>query len=181
MLTTGQAVEGFWNAYNAHDLEALLSLVDEGVVVRFPLSDEPIAGKSDVSAIWSLIFYQLVPDIHQEIVTAVVDDQSAAFELIESGTLRLPSVGSPPDISGPRKYEHRVAVFLSVNGSGYIDRIDFYWDTDAFARKLGLNAEALKDFRAHAVGLGQWVGRATSTQAARVVPEAGAQQLRTVA
>lgn len=175
MLTVGQAVEGFWNAYNAHDLDALLSLVDEDVVVRFPLAAEPIRGKSDMSAIWSLIFHQLVPDIRQELVTAVVDDHSAAFELIESGTLRLPGVASAPEAL--RTYENRVAAFLSVNPAGHIDRIEFYWDTDAFARKLGLDVDALRDFHVHALGLGRWVCRASSTPAM----EQRAPELRTVA
>jgi ketosteroid isomerase-like protein len=162
VLTVGQAVEAFWNAYNAHDLDALLSLADDDLVVRFPLSPEPISGKSEISAIWSLIFYQLVPDIRQEVVTILVNERSAACELIERGTVRVPGACDAAALDPPRKYEQRIAAFLALNDQGRIDRLDFYWDTAAFARQLELNVDALGDFHAQAISLGQWVDRATT-------------------
>lgn len=161
MLTTAQCAEAFWNAYNAHDVDAILSLVDDDIVVRFPLSAEPIAGKDNMSAIWSAIFHQFVPDIRQEVLMRIIGESSAAFALIETGTLRLPGVAGTPGANAPRRYENRVAAFLSTNEAGQISTIDFYWDTAAFARQLSLDADALREFRHQVISLGEWVGRTT--------------------
>jgi len=116
----------FFAAYDAHDVEGMLTLCDDGAIGRYlPYgrdSDMPIRGGIDV--IWRA-FPQTVPNFRVEIVEMLAEGNSVIVQTVMSGPI-------PSDVPGIAKKAQVVfiphAYFLRFNAQGKISRLDAYWD-----------------------------------------------------
>jgi ketosteroid isomerase-like protein len=116
----------FFAAYDAHDVEGMLALCDDGAIGRYlPYgrdSDMPIRGGIDV--IWRA-FPQAVPNFRVEIVEMLAEGNSVIVQTVMSGPI-------PSDVPGIAKKAQVVfiphAYFLRFNAQGKISRLDAYWD-----------------------------------------------------
>lgn len=154
-LTTEEVLRAFWRAFNAHDLDALLSLLDEDVVLNSIAAPEPIVGKARVGAAWYLMFTFVTPDLHKEVEWTSIGDCSGAFEVTEHGTLQVPAEihrADNPQSLTPRPYELKMAVHFNLSKEGRICRIATYWDTGSLARQIGLDVETLAEIHRKAIG-----------------------------
>lgn len=65
-------IDQYWKAYNEHDLDGVLGLLDEDVVIHFPTDPQPILGKEEIRRVWSRLFGRIIPDIHEDVLSTVV-------------------------------------------------------------------------------------------------------------
>jgi steroid delta-isomerase-like uncharacterized protein len=147
------ASDRYWTAYNAHDLEGVLALMDDDVTVRFPTTPQPIQGKEPLRKAWTRMFNDVIPDIRVEVVTTVIEGSNVACEHIERGTITLPpDVQELRGLSSPiRPYEMPMGGFKHFNARGLIVESRSYWDTGEMCRQLGIQIQDMHDLtkRAH--------------------------------
>ena len=154
-MTTEEVLRAFWRAFNAHDLDALLSFLEDEVTLHAPAAPEPIVGRARVGAAWNLMFSYIAPDLHKELTWKSVGERSAAFEIIERGSLHLPlslATRTEQRAIGPHPYELGMAVHFDLSEDGLISRIATYWDTASMARQVGLDVETILDMHRRAIG-----------------------------
>lgn len=150
-------MERYWQAYNRHDLDAVLALMSDDVVIQFPTTPQPIRGKESIRPVWSMLFGTVIPDIHEEVLRTVVQGDTVACEFVESGTLILPpSFAESSASSSPagRPYKIDIASFFSFNSEGLIERTRAYWDTGAFAEQIGIDISVIRSMQSRARTLG---------------------------
>lgn len=150
-------IDQYWKAYNEHDLDGVLGLLDEDVVIHFPTDPQPILGKEEIRRVWSRLFGRIIPDIHEDVLSTVVQDGTVACEVVESGTLVVPSdpseALSASTSSSHRPYKMNVAAFFRLNDDGLIERIRSYWDTGAFAKQIGIDIGLIRSMQSRARAL----------------------------
>ncbi|TDW14054.1 nuclear transport factor 2 family protein [Kribbella kalugense] len=134
----------YWQAYSRHDLATVLAYMSEDVVIQFPTSDQPSRGKDHIRPVWSMLFSTVIPDVHQEVATTVIQGDTAACEFVETGTLHLPQ-----DVAG-RPYTMEMASFFHFDDTGFIDRIRSYWDTGSFAEQIGIDISVIRSMQSRA-------------------------------
>jgi steroid delta-isomerase-like uncharacterized protein len=149
-MNTRETVERSFQAYGRHDLEALLALLDDDVVIRFPTSPLPIRGKEAIRPFWSMAFTTLIPDVRQHDVSMVAQGGTAACRFIETGTVTITSgtaasLGVP---EGGRPYRIGMATFFHISGGGLIDEIHSYWDAASFSEQLGIDLKTIRSLLA---------------------------------
>ncbi|WP_214325700.1 nuclear transport factor 2 family protein [Nonomuraea sediminis] len=151
-MTLEDTMTRYWRAYSAHDLDAVLAHLAEGVLIQFPTNAEPIRGRSSIGRVWSMLFSTVIPDVRQDVLTTVVHDRSVACEFVETGTLTVPgelaeSLNLP---AGGRPYSMPMASFFHFDDDGLIDRIRSYWDTGSFADQIGIEIGVIRSLQARA-------------------------------
>jgi hypothetical protein len=145
-------IEKYWRAYNGHDLDAILTFMDEDVIIRFPTDPHPAQGKEQLRQRWTLMFTKVIPDISEEILTTVVQNNLAACEVIERGTFNLPpEAASTINISSfSRPYMMHLASLFRFNAKGLIEEIHSYWDTGTFSQQIGLDISHVRSLQSRA-------------------------------
>jgi ketosteroid isomerase-like protein len=133
------AIEQYWRAWNQHDLDALIELVDEDIVFQFPTDPRPVRGKDNLQQVWSTLFASLVPDITDEVLTTVIKGDTVACEYVERGTF------------GDRPYVMPIAGFFCFNASGLMNRMRVYWDTASLSHQTGVDINAIGSMDSHSV------------------------------
>ena len=127
-------VLSFYEARNAHDLERMMALVDEGVVNHAPAGVPNPPGKDGVRQAMAMEV-QAFPDHHVDIQQVVVDDDRVAVLAQSSGTHEGPFAGIPP--SG-RRFDVRIFQLFRVDRSlivehwGLFDRLSMLEQLGAF-------------------------------------------------
>ena len=153
-LTTEDILTAFWRAFNSHDLDAVLSLLEEDVVLHAPAAPEPLVGKARVGAAWYLMFTFVAPDLAKEVVWTSVGERSGACEVIERGTMQVPPAMTQGGLwSDQRPYEVKMAVHFDLSEAGRISRIATYWDTGGLARQLGVDIGAIFEIHRKSIGI----------------------------
>jgi steroid delta-isomerase-like uncharacterized protein len=149
-----ETIGQFHEAYGRHDIDAVLAYLAADVVIQFPTSQQPMCGKEAIRPVWTMLFSHVTPDIRQQVVSAVVQGNTAAYEFVETGTLTLPpAVATSLQVDGGgRPYRLEAASFVRVNTQGLMDRIRTYWDTANFADQIGIDISVIRSMqdRAHA-------------------------------
>ncbi|MEV4399430.1 nuclear transport factor 2 family protein [Nonomuraea sp. NPDC049607] len=143
----------YWEAYNGHDVDAVLALMSDDMIIQFPTTPEPIQGKENLRPVWSMLFAKVTPDIHEEVVRTVVEGETVACEFVETGTLTVPPGLADALVTGPtrgRPYRMDIAAFFSFNREGLITRVRSYWDTGAFAEQIGLDVAVIRSMQSRA-------------------------------
>ena len=129
----------FFAAYDAHDVDSMLTLCAEGAQGRYvpygKNSVVPIRGGLEL--IWRG-FPQAVPDFGAEIVEIIqAEENTIAVQALVGGTM-------PADVPGLVKKGEvgRIAhaYIVRFNTDGKISRLDCYWDNTAIN---GIKASAL--------------------------------------
>jgi len=147
-------INRFHGAYSEHDIEGVLAYLADDVTIRFPTSPQPIRGKQSIRPVWTMVFTTVIPDVRQEILSAVADGHFAACEFVETGTLTIPAEAADPLglAPGGRPYLMNMASFFHFNDEGLIDELRSYWDTGNFAAQIGIDIGLIRllQARAHA-------------------------------
>jgi ketosteroid isomerase-like protein len=134
-------VETYHETYGRHDLDGLMSMMDDDVRIYFPVDEKPKIGKDQIRPAWSLSFSTVIPDIRQELRTIVTEGNHAAVQCTEYGTLHIPEDAARKvglEVK-PRPYITEMGSFYTFTSQGLIREIRSFWDTGNFARQLGID------------------------------------------
>jgi steroid delta-isomerase-like uncharacterized protein len=93
----------FYSAMNGKDLEVVLGLMDDSVIDH-QLPPEMPNGKEGAAAFFNMMFGS-APDMHFEILDALVSDNKIAIRSRVTGTqsgpfMEMPATGKPFDVEG---------------------------------------------------------------------------------
>jgi steroid delta-isomerase-like uncharacterized protein len=135
-MTPQEAVRAYWRAWTGHDLEGLLSLLAPEFVSRSSLSQGRAAGK-DMIAKGFAIFDKALPDLSEEVVSIVAEDDRVACEVVETATFTGP-MELPTGVLAPtnRSYTLPVASFFRIDARGLIAEQRTYWDVANWAHQI---------------------------------------------
>lgn len=131
-------VEGFAEALNAHDLQAVASRLTDDVVWTHPFTVEPLQGKAAVMADLAAT-YRSFPDLHAPLEDAVVylaDDHAGA---VMTWTMVGTMTGESPFDYAPRGKVMRIRGMGRFGfRDGLIASYEMVYDGLDFARQLGI-------------------------------------------
>jgi len=108
-------VIAMFDAFNRHDVDALVSLYAETAVLVSPDYCQPKHGKAAVREIYSGLF-AAIPDVHDNLQTLIVSGDTVAVEFIATGQMGDFAIHQP------------IAAFIQVQ-NGLIIRDTGYFDT----------------------------------------------------
>ncbi len=109
-------VDAYFAAFNRHDVDAVIAFYSADATMLDPTYDEPVKGKDAIRQHVADRF-AVVPDVHDEVVSTVVQPGFAAIELVATGT----AVGAPGPFTLP------LASFFTID-DGKIVRDATYYD-----------------------------------------------------
>lgn len=109
-------VDGYFAAFNRHDVDAVVAFYAADATMLDPTYDEPVRGRDVIQQHLADLFAS-VPDVHDEVVSTVVQPGFAAVELVATGT----AVGAPDPFTLP------LASFFTIT-EGKIVRDATYYD-----------------------------------------------------
>jgi steroid delta-isomerase-like uncharacterized protein len=147
-------VEEYYKAYSAHDLDGLLAMMDENIRIYFPIDPKPKTGKEQIKKTWAMSFNTVIPDIRQELHSVIVEDNRAACQFTERGSVWIPEeIAKQLNIPAiKRPYTTEIGSFFTFNKQGLIEEIRSYWDTGNFAKQLGIDISIIQSMSAQASG-----------------------------
>ncbi len=123
---------------NKRDLDTMLTLCDPHVRYWNPARQE-VNGRDALRKVFESIFKAFPNEHHDEIKNVLVQENSAAFEAVDSGTfndvLELPHRNIQPT---NKSYNIPFVVFLRINNEGLITEWREYYDSLSFFRQLGI-------------------------------------------
>ncbi|MGB8312609.1 MAG: ester cyclase [Halobacteriota archaeon] len=141
-----EIVNKFFDGWNKHDVNGVVTLLDSEVVGSNPLVSQRKIGKEGVGKEIEA-YTKAFPDLKMEIIKTVAQGDTVAVEEVETATfkgpLELSTLTIPPS---NRFYEMRVACFFRVNAKGLIAEIRNYWDTRNFFQQLGIDPKSFLEF-----------------------------------
>lgn len=128
-----QRTEEFYGAMNNKDLEALLALIDDSVVDHQLPPDMP-NGKEGATAYFNMMFGS-APDMHFEILDAVVSGNKSAIRSRVTGTqtgpfMEMPVTGKAFDVEG--------IDIVAINDEGKVTEHWGIFDFMAMMQQIGL-------------------------------------------
>jgi steroid delta-isomerase-like uncharacterized protein len=130
-----QIVQAFFDAYTAHDIQAMLALCSPTATFRYvPLGDSGTGSVHETAAgLW-----QLYMDTFADFTTQVISllegkDGTIVCETLNSGT-QAKDVGN---IKNKGKKLSAPHLFLFTFNSGLIEKITAFWDNDTIYAQLG--------------------------------------------
>lgn len=140
----------YWDAYNKHDIEGLIALLDDTVEIYGPANGHTKPdSKESMRANWSMMFGAVVPNSHYEVVSMVTQGDTVACQTIETGNCTIPAGMVPVEITNkPFKVPH--AFFMRFNDAGLITQIYTYWDLGIFCEQTGVDIALLRGMQADA-------------------------------
>lgn len=148
-----QRVNLYYQKYADHDLDGVLELMHENVRIYFPIDDQPKVGKEQIRKTWTLSWESIIPDIHPELHSVLVDGDRAAVQFTETGTVHLPEEATKQlgIATMGRPYSNEIGSFLRFSTDGLIEEIRSYWDTGSYARQLGIDISIIQQMSAKAI------------------------------
>jgi steroid delta-isomerase-like uncharacterized protein len=138
-LTPKETVINYWRAWNEHDLDGLLALLAPYFVSRSSLSQGRATNK-DMIAKGFKMFDIALPDLKEEVVSIISEDDRVVCEVIETATFSGP-MELPTGILAPtnRTYKLPVASFFRISVQGLIAEQRSYWDTANWSQQIGID------------------------------------------
>jgi steroid delta-isomerase-like uncharacterized protein len=136
-------VNNYWRAWSEHNLDNLLALLAPEFVSRSSLSQGRAAGK-DMIAKGFQMFNKSLPDLKEEVISIIAEDDRVACQVVETATFTGP-MELPTGVIAPtnRSYKLPVASFFRINAQGLIVEQRTYWDTANWARQIGIDPKLL--------------------------------------
>ncbi|MEL7451659.1 MAG: nuclear transport factor 2 family protein [Pseudomonadota bacterium] len=114
--TNRDVIAAMFEAFNAHDVDALKAIYAPDAVVYSPESCEPRVGRDAIGASYAELFEQ-IPDVHDTVQTIVSEGNRAA--VVFTAASRQPGM----------EFELAISAFLVIeNGLVVEDRV--FFDTD---------------------------------------------------
>lgn len=144
-----QTVKAYWQAFNRHNVDEILSLLAEDVIFYGPSNPQGLKGKKYLRIFWETVFYKAIPNMKEEIKIIYTEGNTVICEVIESGTLsgelQYPGELLPITVTPTNKsYRMRVAAFFTVDEKGLINEIRAYWDLASFMFQTGIEYSQLQ-------------------------------------
>jgi steroid delta-isomerase-like uncharacterized protein len=138
-MTAKETVISYWKAWTDHNLDDLLSLLDPEFISRSSLSQGRPANK-DLIAKGFKMFDLALPDLKEEIISIIAEDDKVACQIIESATF-TGSMELPTGVLKPtnQSYKIPVASFFHVTAQGLIVEQRSYWDTASWAEQIRID------------------------------------------
>jgi steroid delta-isomerase-like uncharacterized protein len=142
-MSSSKVVQTFFDAYRAHDVEAMVSLCSDGAdfhYVPFEIwgKQRVLRGDGKVRGIGKVLWTGLIesfPDLTNEVTALHEDDAgSVAAEVTIAGTQAR--VWGTIDSLGRRFAVPHLFLF-GVGKGGLIDQLSAYWDSADLQRQLG--------------------------------------------
>src|ERR1700733_8204518 len=119
-MTPKETVTNYWRAWSEHNLDDMLSLLAPDFTSRSSLSQGHPVGKDRVAEGFKM-FDKSLPDLKEEVVSIIAEDNKVVCEVIETATftgpMELPSGSITPT---NRSYKLPVASFFHINAQGLI-------------------------------------------------------------
>ena len=136
-----ELVRRYVGTYNSGDTAGLGVFYAEDVVLRDPMSPEPIKGREAVLAVAGA-FRQAFPDMVWSLTRdAVVAERVVAWEVSARGTMAGPMPGPEGDIPATGKhFEVDMGIFWTLDDEGLIAEERAYFDATGMQAQLGLMA-----------------------------------------
>jgi steroid delta-isomerase-like uncharacterized protein len=127
-------------AWNRHDLDAVVAMLDPNFVQYSPVLPEPVKGR-DAWRKNSEPSFKAFPDAEFRILNIMAKGDTVASEALQTGTFKAPLefFGRTIPPTG-RRAEIRMAVFHRVNSKGLIAEERVYEDMAEIYRQFGLKA-----------------------------------------
>ena len=127
-------------AYNRHDLEPYLAMLDPDYVALDPTMPEPMKGRETVRRVNQDLFRSF-PDVEFRILAVATGDDTVGVEYVISGTFKGPLEfpGRTPIPPTGQHLEARLASFWRVNSKGlFTEGRNYYYDYLGFLKQLGM-------------------------------------------
>ncbi|MEA2255075.1 MAG: hypothetical protein QOG35_1120 [Solirubrobacteraceae bacterium] len=137
---TLQKAQSFFDAYDRHDVEAMLGHLSDDAEIRYvPMGDQGRGPAREVGrAIWSGLI-DAFPDLRIHVESMFGDDRHVAAEVVIGGTQRKDFAGIR---NQGRHYDLPHAFLLTLTDGGRITLIACYWDNASFYGQLGATPPA---------------------------------------
>lgn len=139
-MSNAKTARAFFEAYDAHDVERMLSLCAEEATYDYVPYGEAGRGKVHESAagVWGG-FIDAFPDFSVRIERVMeTTDGSVVVEDVQGGTQAKEIMGI--ENKGRSEYANH-AFILDFDGAGKISHIRCYWDNDTIYAQLGHTVE----------------------------------------
>lgn len=128
MRTAREVVEGFFDAFNQHDVDTLAALYTEDAV-NHQMPTAPLRGRGAIRKNFEEAF-AAIPDMGCRVSNIISDGEWSAAEWEGWGTHRPPG-------AAPRPYRMNGCGFFRIQG-GLIVQQRGYWDSATMARQAGI-------------------------------------------
>jgi steroid delta-isomerase-like uncharacterized protein len=138
-MTPKETISSYWRAWTEHNLESLLCLLDPEFTSRSSLSQGRPASK-DMIAKGFKMFDKALPNLKEEVVSIVAEENRVVCEVLETATFSGP-MELPMGVIIPtnRSYKLPIASFFRINSQGLILEQRTYWDTADWAQQIGID------------------------------------------
>lgn len=125
-------------AYNRHDLDAYIEMLDPDYVEHDSLFPKAEKGREAYRRIVG-DFFKTSPDFRVKILNIAAKDGLVAAEVSSTYTLRAAGVRTSKASPAMRRFKARMAMFARVNSKGLIAELRiYYYDPAGLLRQLGL-------------------------------------------
>jgi steroid delta-isomerase-like uncharacterized protein len=122
-----------WEAWNAHDADRYVKLLDEKYVLESDTVPEPVRGREAARRFMEM-YVKAFPDLHFTIDQMISTGDYVVTRYTATGTHRGELMGIPA--TNRRVETHGCVVGEIKNGKLVHDRL--YWDTGHMLRQLGV-------------------------------------------
>ena len=138
MASMTKLAESVQQAWDNHDVDALVALYAEDAVMFIPGEAEPCRGRKAIAENQGS-YLRAMPDMTIKFSTIVIQGNHIAFEGIFQGTFTGPLASPEGDIPPTgRSVKAGFAFFAKVNADGLIEEDRTYFDNLDFMKQLGL-------------------------------------------
>ena len=128
-----KVVRQVFDAWNAHDPERYVKLLDEKYVIESDTIPQSLSGR-EASRQFFLVYVRAFPDLRFEISQIVASGDCVATRWTATGTHRAELMGIPP--TNRKTVTRGCSVGQYKDGKAIHDWI--YWDTGNLLRQLGV-------------------------------------------
>jgi predicted ester cyclase len=130
-------------AYNRHDIEPYIDMMDPDYMAYDPSSPEPIFRGREAARKVNEGNFKAFPDLNYKILSMVASGDVVAGEAIISGTFKGPfELGGRTIPPSGNHFEFRVALFARFNSRGLLtEGRNYYYDATGLPKLLGLNPQ----------------------------------------
>ena len=126
-------------AFNRHDLDTYIAMLDPNYVSHDPMLPDPPKGRVAYRKINEDIF-KAFPDAKFKVLNIAAKNGFVATELIFAGTFKGPvELGGRTMPPTGRHFEIKMATFAQLSSKGLITELRDYYDPAVLLQQLGLN------------------------------------------
>jgi len=139
-MTPKETIIKYWQAYNDHNQEGILSLLSPEYILHSPMSQGLVT--KDMVAGGLKLFETSFPDLKEKVMSIIAEGDRVVCEVVETATFTGPLQWSTGLIE-PTNHSYTLpfSVFFRVNVEGLIVEQLNYWDTANWIKQIGIDAK----------------------------------------